>query len=136
MRCARRVGHRRVGKAGVEPQFDLGQRLQHRAHDIVLRFTPHQRIEVGRIQLPRVAMTAQRTGQLDRVAAGAQARHDRPIGAAVATLGAHDLALHEVDDGNEEHAGSKRWGIGIAAAGGGEYLSDGARMQPHGAAHG
>jgi hypothetical protein len=81
-------------------------------------------------------MTAQRTRQLDRVAAGAQARHDRPIGSAVATLGAHDLALHQVDHGNEEHEGSKRWGIGIAAAGGDEYLSDRANAQPRGTAHG
>jgi hypothetical protein len=57
--------------------------------------------------------------------------------------------MHEVDDGNEDHAVSEDWRIGIAAIGLGKYLSDGGKMpqwpgprrsaisaQPRGAAHG
>ena len=34
------IGRRRIGKAGVEPQLDVGHRLQHGAHDVELR--PHR----------------------------------------------------------------------------------------------
>ena len=82
-------------------------------------------------------MTAQRARQLDRVAAATKAGHDRSIGSPVAALGAHDLASHEVDDGNEDHAGSEDWRLGIAAVALSEYLSGSGTMQPRlGTAHG
>jgi tyramine---L-glutamate ligase len=102
-RRSERLGLRCIGEAGVEPELALRLCLQDCTQRLHLRAATQQRVEVGDIQHARIAMAAQHAGQRDRIAAGAQRGDNRTVVAAIAAHGTHHLALHEVDDGNEEH---------------------------------
>ena len=98
---AQGCGRRGIGKARVEPDFNPGHGVRNRAQRRLLRWSALQRVEIGHVQLPRIAVRAKCRSQPRRFGTGAQTRFDRPIVLAIAAYRAHHLAVHEVDDGDE-----------------------------------
>jgi len=92
-----------IANSIVDPQAKLGKcRFEPLECGLIIA-SPHNRVEVGHIQLTKRMKRQKGARDVDGIAGGRQRRLDRPILVSMSPLGADNGATHQIDYRDDFH---------------------------------